>query len=197
MRPLELELQVPVPPTHGGADISDCGRYRYTLWRCWDDALPCLVTCACNPSTANAQDNDPTVRKLIGFAKRLGFGSILIVNLFAFRTTYPQALLAAHELGGDVFGPDNEEVIGTTMLRAKQRGWTFLVAWGRPKTKRLAELFEPRVRAIQLAALGLDLELKCLGTAKDGNPRHPLMLAYDTPLQPWRHPAMETPCSTT
>jgi len=191
VKPLEL---TPGPLDRGGAEISNCGSYRYMLWRRWEDG-PYLVACMLNPSTADAYKADSTVRKLIGFAKRTGHGSIMIVNLFAYRTPYPKELAAAHRAGVDIVGPENTEVLSGVMRTTKERGYTFLVGWGSQKTKAVADLVELHARSVQLAALGLGIELKCLGTAKDGSPRHPLMLSYDTPLQPWRHPAMEELCS--
>lgn len=195
MRPLEL-TPVPDPPgkERGGAEISACGRYRYTLWRRWDDG-PQLVACMLNPSTADAYKPDHTVRKLIGFAKRNELSAILIVNLFAFRTAYPKELARAAAERTDIEGPENVRAVWEAMRAAKESGGTFLVGWGSQKLRSIATSMDLQARAIQLAALAMEIDLKCLGTAKDGNPRHPLMLSYDTPLQTWRHPTMEKPCS--
>jgi hypothetical protein len=73
------------------ATISDCGRYRYTLGRTWSDEPPVLFVML-NPSTADADVDDNTISKCIGFAKRWGHGGITVVNLYAWRATNPKEL---------------------------------------------------------------------------------------------------------
>lgn len=188
-----------------GADISKCGQYRYTLWRCWDDDLPAAVFVMLNPSTADAWEDDATVRKCVGFARRWGCGAVVVVNLFAYRTTYPKVLVTKQAAGIDIVGPENDEVLATTLEKAQQRGWKVVVGWGRPVRKSIAEIIDVRAHALLTAARALerpaeyfgtmrdanprhsfDSQLQCLGTAKDGSPRHPLMLPYSTQLQPWK-----------
>ena len=79
----------------GNAVISDCGRYRYHLWREWDATLPTVIWILLNPSTADASVPDPTLKKCIGFAKRWGFGSVVVRNLFCLRTPKPKVMKAA------------------------------------------------------------------------------------------------------
>ena len=85
------------------AVISHCKRYRYRLARHWGagSALPFVML---NPSTADADNDDPTIRRCIAFAKREGAGGIVVANLFAFRATSPADMLAAP----NPFGPENE-----------------------------------------------------------------------------------------
>ena len=172
---------------HGGADISKCGTYRYTLWRSWDDRLPTAVFVMLNPSTADAQDNDPTIRKCIGFARRWKCGSILVVNMFAYRTAYPAHLAMAEKRGVDIYGPDGSEVLVNALRKAAERSWPVVVAWGSPSKggRALRELVDLNARAMTLGSMVHGVDLQCLSTAKDGNPRHPLMLAYATELEPW------------
>lgn len=73
------------------AVFSPCGTYRYELRRTWESSLPILVTIGLNPSTADGYGDDPTIRKEIGFASRWGYGGIVKVNMFAFRSTDPRA----------------------------------------------------------------------------------------------------------
>lgn len=70
-----------------GAHISFCGNYRYSLWRKWDEDKKSLMFICLNPSIADAQIDDRTLRRCINFAKTWGFGSIFLGNLFAYRAT--------------------------------------------------------------------------------------------------------------
>ena len=76
------------------AILSDDGRYRYLLERQWDER-PRMAWCMLNPSTADANIDDQTIKRCIGFAKREGFGGIIVVNLMAFRATSPAMCLRA------------------------------------------------------------------------------------------------------
>lgn len=76
-----------------GAEISDCGKYRYKLWRVWDKNLPKVLFIMLNPSTADGSADDPTIRRCIGFAKAWGYGGIMVGNISPFRATNPKELL--------------------------------------------------------------------------------------------------------
>lgn len=145
----------------GGPD--DC--YRYELRRVWNDRLPLLVVCMLNPSTADHRRNDPTVLMLIHFAKLWSYGGLLIVNLFAFRSSSPDDMMAA----ADPYGPGNAEALARAMEYARDHGGRLLCAWGNGGD------FEDRAewfcnRAFQVYRL----ELICLGTTKGWKPKHPL-----------------------
>lgn len=75
-----------------GAEISPCGKYRYKLWRIWDDSKPKVLFIMHNPSTADADEDDPTIRRCIGFAKSWGYGGIYVGNLSPYRATDPYEL---------------------------------------------------------------------------------------------------------
>ena len=75
----------PSTQVHKGAILSECQKYRYRLWRTWNDHLNSLAFVALNPSTADADIDDRTIRRMVGFAKSFGFDGIEVVNLFAFR----------------------------------------------------------------------------------------------------------------
>ena len=150
--------------------VSPCGLYRYFLVRRWDDNLPEIRWCMLNPSVADDDIDDPTVRKCCGFAKRWGFGSIRIVNLFAFRATDPRGLKEAD----DPIGPDNVQHL-KEILRAP-----VVMAWGGS----LPNTMIAREAVVNVAALA-GLGWMCLGRTKGGQPRHPLMLAYSTERRVW------------
>jgi hypothetical protein len=159
----------------GGAVISDCGRYRYRLWRRWGTGAHVLWVML-NPSTADEEANDPTIRKCVGFAKRWGHDAIEVVNLFAWRATDPDELLldglspTAH--GPEVVGPDNDDHIRQAVGAAS----LVVAAWGR----------HPSATPGRLSAVrGLLPRMQCLGRNGNASPRHPLMLGYDTVLEPF------------
>lgn len=151
------------------AVISEDGKFRYRLGREWDATLPSLAFIALNPSTADAQFDDATVRKCIGFGERLGFGSISIVNLFAFRATKPADLRAA----GYQDGPDNVEHIRAVVSQSEH----IVCAWG-ANARGLAQPHK---------MIGLlrhwERQPKALRFLRDGIPEHPLMLPYSCTLQ--------------
>lgn len=161
-----------------GAEISPCGTYRYRLWRHWGDSYRRLTFVMLNPSTADAKDDDPTIRKCMGFARRLGYSGISIVNLFALRATDPRELTKAE----DPVGPENDETLRTALATAHR----FVVAWG--ASTKAKKVFQPRRDWFveECRPLIDDGRALCLGTTKSGEPRHPLMLSYDTSLERWR-----------
>ena len=147
------------------ANLSSCRKYRYTLGRTWDEAGSTVMFVGLNPSTADAKIDDPTVRRCIGFAKRWGFGKLILTNLFAFRSTNP-ALLGEVS---DPIGPDNDNWIASSLQFVDLT----VAAWGvhgclRERDEDVLELLH---------------EPHCLGTTKSGAPRHPLYMPADAPLQ--------------
>lgn len=177
--------------THGDerawAVTSPDDRYRYLLGRMWDDYFsddpwnsyrPLWAFGMLNPSKARHDVDDPTVRKCMGFARRGGAGGLVIVNLFAYSATDPRELVRAWREGVDVRGPHNEAAIGWATSRPVLIGRN-IAAWGR---------IPPRLRSPAspglMQFLGSFSFADCLGVNVDGSPRHPLMLAYDTPIVP-------------
>lgn len=160
-----------------GAVLSACGTYRYRLWRVWDDCRPAMVWVMLNPSTADATEDDPTIRRCVGFAEREGFGGIDVLNVFALRATDPKELLT-HP---DPFGPDNE----TWLLGCRRRHMMshLVMGFGAILSKRL----RPHYARAWCCVAGNDPH--CFGVTKDGWPRHPLYLRADAPLVPWTMPS--------
>ncbi len=160
-----------VPPVvYSGRDarLSDCGSYRYTLSRTWDARLGECLFVMLNPSTANALDDDPTIRRCVGYARAWGFGTLTVVNLFALRATDPKALYS-HP---DPVGSENDAVI----LAAAGRSHQVVAGWGAHG----GHLDRGAAVARLLAAAGC--VVRCLGTTGKGHPLHPLYLKAD--LQP-------------
>lgn len=161
-----------------GAEISECKRYRYRLWRCWDNDKPTCLFVMLNPSTADGENDDPTIRRCVSFAKREGCGMLMVVNLFAYRTAYPKELLESRDRGSDIIGPQNETFIYHEAMASR----LVIAAWGaQPYLRGRDKSVEALIRQARD-----DRKIHCLGTTKSGAPRHPVRLAKDTPLQEWR-----------
>lgn len=150
------------PAMRRDATISPCGLYRYTLTRIWnpDEVSMCFIML--NPSTADAERDDPTIRKCIALARsqRWSRGGIVVVNLFAYRATEPADMLAA----ADPIGPDNDEHIRRVMGGCHP----CVAAWGtkgghKGRDRAVLEMFKVS-----------GTPLWCLEKTKDGHPKHPL-----------------------
>lgn len=151
------------------AIISTCGLYRYRLSRTWDERCISLPFCMLNPSTADATTDDRTIGRCISFAKREGYGGIVVVNLFAFRATSPKIMLAADYPAG----PDNLDHLRMVAEYARLNSTPIVCAWG-------ANAFgHEAIDIFQMTGA----EMRCLGKTKGGHPRHPLYVAGDQPLE--------------
>ena len=165
------------------AVLSEDLRYRYTLVREWDPAKLKVTFLMVNPSTADHQIDDATIRKCVGFADAWGYGGIIVVNLFALRSREPKALLTAD----DPIGPDND----AHLLERVSAPGPFVVAWGCDDTlKRRKLLMDRRDSVLARLQEVRPGEILCLGTTMGGAPKHPLMLAYTTPLVPYHIPTV-------
>jgi hypothetical protein len=154
-----------------GATFDITNTYRYTLWRGWSIDHPQVTFIMLNPSTADAQRNDPTIRRCIEFAQRWGFGSLEVVNLFAYRAANPHALLNAK----NPVGAENDQFL----MRAVARSACVVAAWGTKGT-----LLDRDKPVLQLLAHWRNV--KCLGLTREGHPRHPLYVKGDTALKVFR-----------
>ena len=166
------------------ADLSDCGTYRYTLGRRWGDG-PIVTFVMLNPSTADASEDDATIRKCRGFAERYWqAGGIHVVNLYAFKATKPPVMWAAFRQGVDIIGPENDERLRSAFATAHGEGSPVVFAWG-------ANARGPRPDFVRIIAKAAGVQPLALATTKDGITGHPLMLAYANEPRPW--PPMDKP----
>lgn len=157
------------------AEMSACNRYRYTLHRDFGMQTPQLTVVMLNPSTATATKDDPTIRRLIDFAKSWGHGSLLVLNLFAIRATDPREMLAA----ADPIGPRNDEVITAALQKAKKEDRFVLAAWGAHGGHRGRDF-----HVLHKLVDGVDW--RCLGRTHKGAPKHPLYIPKNTTPQEFR-----------
>lgn len=147
-----------------GADIEL--PYRYRLWRDWRPHGPRVLWVMLNPSTADGTEDDPTIRRCIGFSKSWGYAGLVVVNLFALRATDPDDL-AVHE---DPIGPRNDEAIRA----AAKESPLIMVAWGS-----FAGLRRRDERVLEILRQEAGDDLCCLGLTTAGYPRHPLYVPGD------------------
>jgi hypothetical protein len=148
------------------------GAYRYRLDREWDDELDHVLFIMLNPSIANAEHDDPTVRRCMSFARFWGYGALSVVNLFAYRSPSPDALRRVT----DPVGPDNDAHLSLCLSHTDLT----VVAWGNWGAL--------RERDRSFLAM-LTSPAHCLGMTGSGQPRHPLYVSGAQPHVPFRPPA--------
>lgn len=148
----------------GTAVFSQCERYRYALARLWDAQAPRLMVIMLNPSTATAEVNDPSVARCCYRARMLGFGSIKVGNLFAWRSTDPAAMKAV----ADPVGPDNNR----HLIEMARLSDMVIAAWG------VHGWHMNRSQDVQMLLAHHGINLHALKINDDGSPAHPLYLPY-------------------
>ncbi|MBC7971764.1 MAG: DUF1643 domain-containing protein [Verrucomicrobia bacterium] len=153
-----------------GAEFDATGRYRYLLWRSWDEQAARVGFVMLNPSRADAVVNDPTIRRCLGFARSWGYGALEVVNLFAYCTAQPTELRQV----ADPIGRENDRYLANLVQRVDH----IILAWGN------GGCLQSRDRAV-MALWGDRASIYCLGTTRLGQPKHPLYLRRDVPPSPW------------
>ena len=108
--------------TPAGAQFSECRRWRYLLWRCWDASKPVANFLMLNPSTADEFKLDPSCTRARNYAERWGYGALVVTNIFAWRATDPKAMRAVE----DPVGSAND----ASILRAAKQAKIVVCAWG-------------------------------------------------------------------
>lgn len=153
-----------------GALFSPCRQYRYRLWREWGDKPP-AVFIMLNPSTADEVENDPTVERCERRARVMGYGGLRVANIFALRSTDPQALYEAE----DPVGTDNDAGI----LESVKGAGIVVCAWGgHGNLNGRGELVRAMLRQAGVTPHYLVMN-------KDGTPKHPLYVGYDEMPKKW------------
>lgn len=150
------------------AVISDCAQYRYLLRRAWDHAKPRALFIMFNPSTADADVDDATIRSCIRLCRGWEYGSFEVINLFAFRSTDASKV----PMADDPIGPDNHKISEAAIARCDMP----ICAWGKfTFGQARSKIVHEMIRSHRPAAF-------CLGTNGDGSPKHPLYIKTGTPL---------------
>lgn len=160
------------------AKWSPCKAYRYTLWRTWtDDPMPPYVAfVGLNPSTADEQNDDPTIRRCIGFATSWGFNAMCMLNLFAFRATDPREMKGAD----DPLGEDADFWTVNICAGADR----VVAAWGCDGG------FNKRDVEVRLLLSVMEKPLHVLKFNKDGSPMHPLFCPSSVEPITWEREAV-------
>ena len=143
------------------AIISECGQYRYELKRIWDPSKPWVLFVCLNPSTADHEKEDNTSRVCINYARRWGYGGLVIANLFAYRSTDKSKIYEVY----DPVGPEND----THLQRLGIEAGEIVCAWTNDGA------YNDR----DLAVMAMLINPKCLTKLKSGRPGHPLYKSRD------------------
>ena len=149
-----------------GSAFSPCGNYRYALWRIWDDR-PLVMFIGLNPSKADSEEDDPTIKSVTRIAKANGYGGVYMMNCFPFISTNPDNLQIGDAILNDQW-----------LARVGGKCQDVVFAWGNFKV---------------VSVTGRDLELEAmfpnalaLVLNKNGSPRHPLYCKSDTKFVKYR-----------
>lgn len=149
-----------------GAVFDHTNRYRFLLWRLWDER-PRVLFVGLNPSTANELSDDPTVRRLMRFAESWDYGGFYLCNVFGYCTAYPEELFSSQAL---------HKANKPAILMANSLTVASVAMWGdgiekvengRSIAEHIKELVAPSF---------------CFGLTQKGNPKHPLYLPNDAEL---------------
>lgn len=155
-----------IATTPAGALFSVDRKYRYALWRVWDSYKPLVMFIGLNPSTANELTNDATIRRLAGkkgFAKKFGYGGMVMTNLFGYISTKPEVLMQVE----DPLGQNDLHLHTVRNLCEK-----VVFCWGN------FSIAEARSKDV----IAMFHDSWCLGKNANGTPKHPLYLKGGTKL---------------
>ncbi len=150
------------------AIISDDRQYRYFLSRTWGDSGKIITFIGLNPSTADATNDDPTIKRCINFAKSWGGSTLLMVNIFAYRSTKPDVLRSVIDPIG--------ELNDMWLAKAVDDSDVVVAAWGnnglyKDRSQAVIKMFSGKLQALRITKLGM--------------PGHPLYVPANTELSPF------------
>ncbi|HEV2430690.1 MAG TPA: DUF1643 domain-containing protein [Burkholderiales bacterium] len=169
--------------TPAGAVFSRCRRWRYLLWRCWDESKPVANFLMLNPSTADERKLDPSCTRARNYAERWGFGAVVITNIFGWRATDPEEMKSVK----DPVGRSNDAAI----VEAAREANLLVCAWGNHgahlnRSEAVLELLRTaRIRMHVLRVNGA------------GYPAHPLYLPATLKPTAWKNHSSGMPASLT
>lgn len=149
-----------------GAEFSDCGKYRYALWRIWDDSKPIVMFIGLNPSTADSEEDDPTIESVARISKHNGYGGFYMMNLFGIISSKSEILKQVADAQGDNLKWHREII---------DRCKDVVFAWGN---------FKEAVEVSKDFISGYPKAL-CIKKNKNGSPVHPLYQKETSILKPF------------
>lgn len=149
-----------------GAEFSDDHKNRFNLWRIWDRSLPLVMFIGLNPSTANATNDDPTIRKVVAIARSNGYGGVYMMNCFSTVSTDPSKIET-----------DYQEFNDRRLIHVRKLCQNVVFAWGN------FEIVKTTGRHTHLVNLFGDA--LAITINKNGSPKHPLYCRSDSPLIPF------------
>ncbi len=153
---------MPIATSASGATFSSCRRWRYLLWRLWDEGRPAANFLMLNPSIADEHQLDPSCSRARDYAERWGYGALIVTNLFAWRATEPQDMKRAD----DPVGRSNNRAI----LRSARQSGVVVCAWGNHGGHL------DRAATVVAKLRGAGVPLHALRVTAEGQPSHPLYL---------------------
>jgi hypothetical protein len=145
-----------------GAQFSPCRRWRYLLWRRWDEGRPLANFLMLNPSTADEVQLDPSCTRARIYAERWGYGGLIVTNIFGWRATDPGEMKAVR----DPVGRGNDAAI----VRAAKEAALVVCAWGNHGAH------QERSATVLTALRSRQVALNYLKINSSGEPAHPLYL---------------------
>jgi hypothetical protein len=160
----------------GGATFSDCGQFRPLLWRDWSDALNAayVLWIGMNPSTADGDADDPTVRRECDFTAAWGYSVYRKCNVMDFRATQPKALLQPGII-------PRSEINLSVIVEQARSAHLVILAFG-SLHKKLSHYGADVVAALEAE----NIQPMCLGITANGSPKHPLYLRKDSERVPFQ-----------
>lgn len=165
------------------AIISSCGKYRYALSRVWDTEKSLVLWVMLNPSTADAELDDPTIRRCIQFSKDWGFGGMLVGNLYAFRSTDKRVLYKVK----DPVGPENLATVAFLQTLSTKT----IAAFGNDKGPG-SRLYWKLIEQAGFNSINTGgPQILCVGHNKDQSPKHPLYVEKKASLTFWNPPLLD------
>ena len=167
------------PGVRGTCTASDDNVHRYFLSRVWDEDKPPMLVIGLNPSMADAENDDPTIRKCIAYARQYGYGSLAMLNLFSIRMTDPKGLKKDRYLDELTDGEKNMDHVRMALQRNASMNGVVVLAWGAH-----GKAFDQdRTMLRLLNDLEFTEDLLCWGHNKDASPSHPLYLPMSQTLR--------------
>lgn len=161
------------------AIISVCGQYRYRLDRDVQSCGKVFAFFGINPSTADASIDDATVRKWRGFALRNDCKRFIVGNVFSYRATDVRELDRANRRHEKVQGPEHWNHLLQIIHEAD-----FLVpCWG--NSSKVDRNLRPLIGQLMDTLKASGKPVLHFGKTSSGDPKHPLMLGYETKLTEW------------